>query len=155
MSVLSPFGGGAFGASLFPGFGGGFFDDFGGGPAATTSSVQMFSSSSGFFGGPGMGGASMKSVSTSTNYVNGKKVTTRRFDFLNVLHQLLAANRRTAFLAFSHRLGIINQKVILSHTEVTCEMVSILPLYLSPRKELYKLINWYPGLHLATTLSPI
>ena len=78
---MSPLGvgGGVFGASLFPGFGGAFFGDFGGGPAASSSSVQMFSSSSGFFGGSGLGGASMKSVSTSTNYVNGKKVTTRRW----------------------------------------------------------------------------
>ena len=82
LNVLSPLGvggGGLFGASLFPGFGGAFFGDFGGGPAASSSSVQMFSSSSGFFGGSGLGGASMKSVSTSTNYVNGKKVTTRRW----------------------------------------------------------------------------
>ena len=80
MSPLGVGGGGLFGASLFPGFGGAFFGDFGGGPAASSSSsVQMFSSSSGFFGGSGLGGASMKSVSTSTNYVNGKKVTTRRW----------------------------------------------------------------------------
>jgi len=41
-----------------------------------TSKFQVFSSSSGFFSG-GAGG-SMKSMSTSTNYVNGKKITTKR-----------------------------------------------------------------------------
>ena len=47
---------------------------------------QMFSSSSGFYGGAG-GGASMKSMSTTTNYVNGKKITTKRY-LLNQSHIL-------------------------------------------------------------------
>ena len=47
---------------------------------------QMFSSSSGFYGGAG-GSASMKSMSTTTNYVNGKKITTKRY-LLNQSHIL-------------------------------------------------------------------
>ena len=43
-----------------------------------TSKFQMFSSSSGFLSGDAGGGGSMKSMSTSTNYVNGKKITTKR-----------------------------------------------------------------------------
>lgn len=78
VSVVSPFGASPFGGpfGLLGGFGGGsIFGDLNG-MAASGSSVQVFSSSSGFFSG-GAGG-SMKSMSTSTNYVNGKKITTKR-----------------------------------------------------------------------------
>merc|ERR1719244_2146178 len=77
MTSMSPFGSfGGFGFGM-PGFGMGFgagsmFDEldagFGGG-----SSIQTFSSS--FSGSPGM---AMRSSSTSTRFVNGKKITTKK-----------------------------------------------------------------------------
>eukprot|EP00090_Calanus_glacialis_P038754 TRINITY_DN67552_c0_g1_i1.p1 TRINITY_DN67552_c0_g1~~TRINITY_DN67552_c0_g1_i1.p1 ORF type:complete len:320 (-),score=105.91 TRINITY_DN67552_c0_g1_i1:694-1653(-) len=80
MTTMSPFGGfGGFGLGI-PGFGmgfgggGGLFDEldsgFGGG------SVQTFSSSFGGMGGPQ--GMSVRSSSSSTRIVNGRKVTTKR-----------------------------------------------------------------------------
>jgi len=84
MASLSPFGGfGGFGLGLSGfgmGFGGGgsLFDEFdsvgfsGGGGGGFT---QTFSSSSFGGGGPGM---SMRSSSTATRFVNGKKVTTKK-----------------------------------------------------------------------------
>jgi len=51
-------------------FGGGGFDDFGGGGA----SIQTFSSSMGGLGG----GMNIRSSSSSTKFVNGKKITTKR-----------------------------------------------------------------------------
>merc|ERR1719378_1002815 len=79
MTSMSPFGGfGGFGLGI-PGFGMGFgggslFDEldsgFGGG------SVQTFSSSFGSMGAPG--GMSVRSSSSSTRIINGRKVTTKR-----------------------------------------------------------------------------
>merc|ERR1719471_1337665 len=79
MTTMSPFGGfGGFGLGI-PGFGMGFgggslFDEldsgFGGG------SVQTFSSSFGSMGAPG--GMSVRSSSSSTRIINGRKVTTKR-----------------------------------------------------------------------------
>lgn len=80
--LLSPFGG--FNDAFFGGFGlGGFgapslFQDLNmgmtGGGGGT--SIQTFSS----MGGLGMGGAGMRSSSTSTKFVNGKKITTQRLN---------------------------------------------------------------------------
>jgi len=77
---LSAFGGmgSPFGAIGGPGgqttsmsiFGGGGFDDFGGGGA----NIQTFSSSMGGLGG----GMNIRSSSSSTKFVNGKKITTKR-----------------------------------------------------------------------------
>merc|ERR1712141_154762 len=50
--------------------GGGGFDDFGGGGA----SIQTFSSSMGGMGG----GMNVRSSSSSTKFVNGKKIATKR-----------------------------------------------------------------------------
>jgi len=81
--ALSPFGNmGGFGLGL-PGFGmglgGGILEDaFGGGGGLGGSSVQSFSSSFGNLGGMGGGGMHMRSSSTSTMIVNGKKVTTKK-----------------------------------------------------------------------------
>jgi len=80
--LLSPFGG--FNDAFFGGFGlGGFgapslFQDLNMGMAAGGggTSIQTFSS----MGGLGMGGAGMRSSSTSTKFVNGKKITTQRLN---------------------------------------------------------------------------
>lgn len=76
--ALSPFGNiGGFGLGLpgfGMGFGGGMFDDLEGGFGGGTS-VQTFSSSFGGMGGPGVG---VRSSSTSTRIVNGRKVTTKK-----------------------------------------------------------------------------
>jgi len=79
--LMSPFGGleaafgGAFGGALSP-FGAQslFAADLNG--AAANGSVQTFSSMLGGVGGGGVGG--MRSSSTSTKFVNGKKITTQR-----------------------------------------------------------------------------
>lgn len=73
-----PMGGSLFGPSAFPAFGGfsgfdsGFtsFGDMGGG-------FTSFSSSS-FGGGGGGGMGNFRSVSTSTKFINGRKITTKR-----------------------------------------------------------------------------
>ena len=52
--------------------GGGGFDDFGGNGA----SIQTFSSSMGGLSG----GMNVRSSSSSTKFVNGKKITTKRYD---------------------------------------------------------------------------
>jgi len=80
MTSMSPFGGfGGFGLGL-PGFGmgfgggGGLFDELDSGFGG--SSVQTFSSSFGNMGGSG--GMSVRSSSTSTRIVNGRKITTKK-----------------------------------------------------------------------------
>lgn len=77
MNAMSPFGAfGGFGFGM-PGFGMGFgggslFDEVDGGFGG---SIQSFSSSS-FGGGPG--GMSVRSSSTSTRFINGKKIMTKK-----------------------------------------------------------------------------
>jgi len=76
--MLSPFGGfpglGGFGMAPLGGFGGGggLFADFNslGGPGGGMN-VQTFSTIGG-------GGANVRSSSTSTKFINGKKITTQR-----------------------------------------------------------------------------
>merc|ERR1712226_1511832 len=73
MGMGSPFGaiagpGQSTSMSIFNGGGG--FDDFGGGGA----NIQTFSSSMGGMGG----GMNVRSSSSSTKFVNGKKITTKR-----------------------------------------------------------------------------
>ena len=76
---MSPFG--LLGHNPLMGFGGGrnIFDEFelvGGMPMGFTS-VQTFSGSMG--GGMMAGGMGMRSSSTSTRFVNGKKITTKKY----------------------------------------------------------------------------
>ena len=79
---MSPFGGFGFGNSGLLCFGGGsglggsnsIFSGLDGHHGGGFSSVQSFSSGNGF--SPGLG--SMRSVSTSTKFINGKKVTTKK-----------------------------------------------------------------------------
>jgi len=77
----SPFGGFGLGIPGFGmGLGGSMFDDMDGGFGGG-SSIQTFSSSSfgGMGGMPGMGGGvNMRSSSTSTRVMNGKKITTKK-----------------------------------------------------------------------------
>ena len=81
--MLSPFGGfpglGGFGMAPLGGFGGGggLFADFNslGGPGGGMN-VQTFSTIGG-------GGANVRSSSTSTKFINGKKITTQRLVHLS------------------------------------------------------------------------
>jgi len=76
----NPFGGFGLGIPGFGmGFGGSMFDDMDGGFGGGGTSIQTFSSSSfGGLGGGMGGGMNMRSSSTSTRMVNGKKITTRK-----------------------------------------------------------------------------
>merc|ERR1719431_2196924 len=77
MTTMSPFGGFGLGIPGFGmGLGGGLFDEMDGGFGGGAS-VQTFSSSS-FGGGGGMGGMNVRSSSTSTRVVNGRKITTKK-----------------------------------------------------------------------------
>ena len=67
--------------------GGGGFDDFGGNGA----SIQTFSSSMGGLSG----GMNVRSSSSSTKFVNGKKITTKRYDD--------QSGRRFLFKRYSNR----------------------------------------------------
>jgi len=79
--AMSPFGSlGGFGLGIpgfGMGFGGGMFDDLDSGFGGGGTSVQTFSSFGGMMGGGG-GGMNVRSSSTSTRIVNGRKVTTKK-----------------------------------------------------------------------------
>merc|ERR1719357_1222127 len=81
MTSMSPFGSlGGFGLGIpgfGMGFGGGMFDDLDSGFGGGGTSVQTFSSFGGMMGGGG-GGMNVRSSSTSTRIVNGRKVTTKK-----------------------------------------------------------------------------